>query len=589
MMRRQAYHLLSLAATVLIVSGCSPFHSKLNRRVNHEVADAATAREAETAARSGLLLSSLPALHTDAEKPQAEEGKIRQLTALARLNERRDQYDQAEKAYNQLVAHDADNPLPYHRLGIMKAKQSQFDEAERLLSKAYQLSPTDSKLLSDIGYFYYLKNDEEKAEEFLRYALRFDPDNRACCNNLGILLGEQGKYTEAEAFFRRGCKEPAEVEANMAFVYSQRGELSRSIDSYSRALTLDNTLKPAAHALLNLARLQERVDSETRRSASRAVPTDNPQPVVTDLATGSSQPATVSPPVTASPPAAAKRPATATQSPAARPTGSGLLASLSNLAGSLTKPADRPANTPAAVASPSATAAVASPSATDDDASPSATDNARRQMAVRALFTSPEDETVDSPDAALPADDAPSAAAHPEDLAETAEPSQESPSDATAAPPEPKYAAAEEATSAVELSDRTAGETPQAVNGSNRSTRRLQQRLFALRSEENEGAATPQATPPRKVPTPMPASAVSVRISDLTGGPAAASGTEDKPKHAPQAETSSRHVAPASFDPSPQDTGAAGVEDLLDTWLDLTSRMPTVSTDPAESSRRVKQ
>ena len=69
-----------------------------------------------------------------------------------------------------------------------------------------------------------------------------------------------------ELSFRRSCNDAAQVEANMAFVYSQRGELAQAIDCYNHALTLDNTLRPAAHGLLNLSRVEQKVASADRRS-----------------------------------------------------------------------------------------------------------------------------------------------------------------------------------------------------------------------------------------------------------------------------------------------------------------------------------
>ena len=136
-----------------------------------------------------------------AKKPKVDEEKTHQLTSLARLAERRDDPRSAERAYREIMTEDPKNPLPYHRLAIMRAKQSLFDEAETLFSKAHELNPTDPTLLSDMGYFHYLASNNKKAEEYLRSALKYDSANEICCNNLGILLGEQGRYEEARTFF----------------------------------------------------------------------------------------------------------------------------------------------------------------------------------------------------------------------------------------------------------------------------------------------------------------------------------------------------------------------------------------------------
>jgi hypothetical protein len=72
---------------------------------------------------------------------------------------------------------------------------------------------------------------------------------------LAILLGEQGRDEEALALFRRTGTE-AQAQSNMAFIYTQRGQLAAAMDAYNRALTLDNSLRPAADALVQLAKYQ---------------------------------------------------------------------------------------------------------------------------------------------------------------------------------------------------------------------------------------------------------------------------------------------------------------------------------------------
>lgn len=286
MMRQNACVLISLAATILATSGCSPFRAKLNRHktdsnLSQHVQPASyNSRTGQPPARS--LQAGIPPAARSANLPAVDD-KTQQWIALARLSERREQYDQAEKIFRQIIARVPNHPLPYHRMGIVRAKQSRFDEAEQYLSKAYELDPSNPTLLSDIGYFYYLTSDSARAEQFLRYALQFDPQHEAAHNNLAIVVGESGNLDEARQHFRRVGSE-AEAEANMAFVHAQRGELSAAVDSYSRALTLDNSMKPAAYGLLNLARRQPR---ETGRSHGRDIsqaPASTSQPAVIDVA-----------------------------------------------------------------------------------------------------------------------------------------------------------------------------------------------------------------------------------------------------------------------------------------------------------------
>jgi Tfp pilus assembly protein PilF len=173
--------------------------------------------------------------------------------ALARLSERRGQTEQAEQLYQKMIERFSDNPLSYHRLGVMRSRAGKWEEAETYFQQALRLNPDSPDLLADVGYFYYLRSMPEEAEKHLRRALEIEPNHANSCNNLAILLGEQRRDEECLALFRRTGSE-AVVWCNMAFVYAQRGDLNQAIESYSRALTYDDSLRPAAEALAQLAR-----------------------------------------------------------------------------------------------------------------------------------------------------------------------------------------------------------------------------------------------------------------------------------------------------------------------------------------------
>ena len=273
MKRRLINRMLLVAAAVLAITGCSTFGKRATDPGTAHVAKRSAVAGSEKKAASKHHMSGLFAKGQAGKKSKADEDRIRNLTSLGRLAERRDETAAAEEAYQKIMAEAPDNVLPYHRLAVMRARESRFDEAEILFSKAYERDPKNATLLSDIGYFYYLTSNQKKAENYLRSALKSDPANSVCCNNLALLLGEQGRYAEARKFFQRSCDDAAKVEANMAFVYSQRGELAQAIECYDRSLSLDNTLKPAAHGLLNLTQVEQKIAAATQRARRYPEPT----------------------------------------------------------------------------------------------------------------------------------------------------------------------------------------------------------------------------------------------------------------------------------------------------------------------------
>jgi hypothetical protein len=91
------------------------------------------------------------------------------------------------------------------------------------------------------------------------------PADKRAMNNLAIALGYQGKHEQALAMFRRVVPE-AQAQANLAYLHVQRGEGKLAVQRYTRAVDLDKNLRSAAHALLQLAEMEQRyLESERGR------------------------------------------------------------------------------------------------------------------------------------------------------------------------------------------------------------------------------------------------------------------------------------------------------------------------------------
>jgi len=190
-------------------------------------------------------------------KEERAEGHL----SLARLSERRGQPEQAKTIYLGLIRKYAEKfPLAYHRLGVLAVREGNFVEARRMFGTALHFDGSNVDLLSDIGYSLYLQNELEEAEIFYRRALDLDGDHEATCNNLAILLAEQGNHRESLALFRH-VNDEAKAYSNQAYMLSQIGELEKAKEFYSHALKLDGTLRSTANAMIQLVTHQEHLKS----------------------------------------------------------------------------------------------------------------------------------------------------------------------------------------------------------------------------------------------------------------------------------------------------------------------------------------
>ena len=194
----------------------------------------------------------------DKSKSESYRSSTKGALSLARLSERRGQAEQAEQMYKAVIEREPENPIPHHRLGIMRSRDRNFEQAHEHFQKTFELTPEDPQLLSDVGYCLYLENRLDESEEILRRALERKPNDPAICNNLAIVLGALGRYDECLTLFWRVGPE-AEAYANLGFVLAQHGEVQKAKANYNLALTLDPGLLPAAEALAQMVSREERL------------------------------------------------------------------------------------------------------------------------------------------------------------------------------------------------------------------------------------------------------------------------------------------------------------------------------------------
>lgn len=215
--------------------------------------------------------------------------KIESQAAFARLAERRGQAGHAESVYREMLQQDSTLVEPHHRLGVIEAKKGNFDAANTHFQIALMRAPKNVELLVDAGYCLYLQSRLEEAEEVYSTAFRIDPDHESLCNNLGLLFGEQRRFEEALAAFKR-CKPAAEAHANLGFVMAQLGEVELAERNFHAALSQNPKLRSAAIALVQLEKAKQ-----TQAIAMRATTPPAAAPVVPATATESPVPLPPSP------------------------------------------------------------------------------------------------------------------------------------------------------------------------------------------------------------------------------------------------------------------------------------------------------
>jgi Tfp pilus assembly protein PilF len=114
--------------------------------------------------------------------------------------------------------------------------------------KALELSPRDADLLNDFGYHHYRHQDWKQAEDYFRKAIAQAPDHERAWVNLGLVLGEQGRYQESFNAFSKALG-PAAAHSNLGVILASQQRRAEADAEFKQALRLKPDL-PQPRAFL---------------------------------------------------------------------------------------------------------------------------------------------------------------------------------------------------------------------------------------------------------------------------------------------------------------------------------------------------
>jgi len=186
-----------------------------------------------------------------AAKSKADD-KRQEATAVALLRgrnyERAGQWDKAREVYEAIRKLDPESPEVVHRLGVVADAQRRHGEAEALFQFALERDRQNATVLSDLGYCYFLQGQLSKAESALIKATHIEPANPRHWNNLGLVMGHQGRHEDALKCFRK-CGSEADSQYNLAFVYAAQEQPAKAKACFEASLAADPLHKRAREAL----------------------------------------------------------------------------------------------------------------------------------------------------------------------------------------------------------------------------------------------------------------------------------------------------------------------------------------------------
>src|SRR4030088_2799327 len=125
-----------------------------------------------------------------------------------------------QQAFDVLArAHSPENP-DWRILSVQGTALDQLgrhDDARRYYASALKIVPDEPSVLSNLRLSYMLSRDLPKAEETLRRAYTSTRADARVRQNLGLVVGLQGRFADAESIVKAGLL-PDDAAANVAYL-----------------------------------------------------------------------------------------------------------------------------------------------------------------------------------------------------------------------------------------------------------------------------------------------------------------------------------------------------------------------------------
>jgi Flp pilus assembly protein TadD len=171
--------------------------------------------------------------------------------------------DKAEERYLQVLNKDDKNVYTLANLAAIQLENGHLADAEKHVTKAVALAPTDAYSLSILGYLRFRQERYDDALDALSRAAKAEPENAEIQNYLGLTLGQKGMRGPAETALRKAIQiQPSYGSAhnNLAVVYlaQQPPSIELARWHYQKALAAGHPRNPELEKMLDVKTVAEK-------------------------------------------------------------------------------------------------------------------------------------------------------------------------------------------------------------------------------------------------------------------------------------------------------------------------------------------
>ncbi len=176
-------------------------------------------------------------------------------SAYLQLQKTTEALDCFQRALKLHASYPGTLPNAWNNLGILAAREGNFDAAIEYFQHALQIDPQHSIALGNLGSAYRQKKDWAQAKTMLERALAINPDDPEANYSLGMVYAQQNDTEHAYEYLQKAiAARPAYPEAlnNLGILYLHTGKPAEATQSFEQAIRVAPEYD---QAYLNLARV----------------------------------------------------------------------------------------------------------------------------------------------------------------------------------------------------------------------------------------------------------------------------------------------------------------------------------------------
>jgi tetratricopeptide (TPR) repeat protein len=150
---------------------------------------------------------------------------------LGILAAREGNYDQAIEYFQRALQIDPQHSIALQNLGSAYRQKKDWPQAKSALERALTLNPNDPEANYSLGMVYAQQNDTDRAYQYLQKAIALRPAYPEALNNLGILYLRTNRSAEAIQSFEQSIRVAPEYEQaylNLSQVYAIQGDRQKA-------------------------------------------------------------------------------------------------------------------------------------------------------------------------------------------------------------------------------------------------------------------------------------------------------------------------------------------------------------------------